>query len=265
MLVDGRAIAATIYQSIKNELTHGRSRPHLTIFTCAPNFETQKYLALKRKYAAEIGLGVRVIEFPGSCTTEDIIQSIKYAVMQTDAIIVQLPLPAQVDTMAVIEAIPLSYDADGMHYDGTAHTIISPVAGAVAAIAEYYGLLLARQRAVVVGEGRLVGTPVARYLRSVGAQVTIVTKETTDMYTPLASADVIVLGAGVPHLLQPDMIKTGVLIFDAGTSESNGMLVGDAHPDCAHKAALFTPVPGGIGPLTIAVLLRNVVEITRAQ
>lgn len=263
MIVDGRTIAATIYKSLQNELTHTRGTPHLTIFTCAPNFETQKYLALKRKYAAQIGLGVSVIEFQASITTAEIIQSIEYAAMQTDAIIVQLPLPEHVDTDAVIKAIPLQYDADGMHYDGTSRTLISPVAGAVAAIAEYHDVLLAGQRAVVVGEGRLVGVPVANYLRSVGAQVTVVTKETEDTASPLATADVIVLGAGVPHLLQPDMVKEGVLIFDAGTSESNGMLVGDAHPDCAHKAALFTPVPGGIGPLTIAILLRNVVQIAR--
>jgi methylenetetrahydrofolate dehydrogenase (NADP+) / methenyltetrahydrofolate cyclohydrolase len=263
MIVDGRTIAASIYKSLQNELTHSRGTPHLTIFTCAPNFETQKYLALKRKYAAQIGLGVSVIEFPASITTDELIQSINYAAMQTDAMIVQLPLPKQVDTDAVIKAIPVQYDADGMHYDGTGRTIISPVAGAVAAIAEYHDLLLAGQQAVVVGEGRLVGVPVAHYLRSVGAQVTIVNKETPDVELVLASADVLVLGAGVPHLLQPDMIKEGVIIFDAGTSEANGMLVGDAHPDCAHKASLFTPVPGGIGPLTIAILLRNVVQIAR--
>jgi methylenetetrahydrofolate dehydrogenase (NADP+)/methenyltetrahydrofolate cyclohydrolase len=95
--------------------------------------------------------------------------------------------------------------------------------------------------------------------------VSVVTKDTIDIPYYTKNADIIVAGAGVPGHLTPDMVKEGVVILDAGTSEDGGMLKGDAHPDCAQKAALITPVPGGIGPITIAVLLRNVTELVEQQ
>ncbi len=261
MIVDGRKIAADIIRELQNEVTHLDVKPHMTVFTCAPNFETQKYLGIKTRKAKEVGIGINVIEFPENITTEEMITSVKHAFMQTDGVIVQLPLPTHVDTEAVLSCIPPSMDIDGVHYDGTNNGLIHPVAGAIAHIAEKNDVLLATQNVVVVGHGMLVGKPVAKWAQMQGAQVTIVTKETENTEEIIASADVLILGAGHPGLVKPDMIKEGVIVFDAGTSEEGGQLVGDAEPACAEKASLFTPVPGGIGPVTIAVLLRNVVEL----
>jgi methylenetetrahydrofolate dehydrogenase (NADP+) / methenyltetrahydrofolate cyclohydrolase len=114
---------------------------------------------------------------------------------------------------------------------------------------------------VVVGSGKLVGLPASRWFMEQGSAVSVVTKDTADIAYYTKNADIIVLGAGVPRLLTPDMVKEGVVILDAGTSEDGGVLAGDADPACAEKASLFTPVPGGIGPITVAVLLRNLVEL----
>ena len=261
MIVDGQKIAAIRYAELKNEVSHLRVKPHLTIFTCAPNFETQRYLALKKRRATEVGVATNIIELPSTLTTDEVVQSIQHALMQTDGVVVQLPLPAHLDAEQIVAAIPPTYDVDGMHYDGTANTMVSPVAAAIAAIAAHYDVLLAGQRVVVVGHGKLVGAPAAGFATNQGARVQVVTADTPieERTALLQAADILILGAGQPHMITPDLIKEGVIIFDAGTSESHGELQGDADPACADKAALFTPVPGGIGPVTIAMLLSNLV------
>lgn len=260
MIADGNAIAKRCYAELKNEVSHVSQVPHLTVFTCAPNFATQKYLKLKKQKAQEVGLGVTIIELPDSLTTQEMVQSVQRACIQTDAIIVQLSLPGHIDTDTVLAAIPATYDVDGMHYDGTPQTIISPVVAAIDEIARAYDVLFAGRNVVVLGHGRLVGKPAALWAQRQGATVTVLTKESVDIATHIAAADILILGAGVPHMVTPDMIKEGVIIFDAATSEVGGELAGDAHPDCVQKASLLTPVPGGIGPVTIAMLLKNVLH-----
>ncbi len=260
MIINGNAIAQEIYREVANEVSHLSHIPHLTVFTCAPNLATKKYLALKKKKATEVGIGISIIEFPDSLTTPEMMQSVRHACMQTDGIIVQLPLPTHIDTDKVLSAIPKKYDVDGMHYDGTESTFMSPVVGAVAEIAQRYDVLFRKKNVVVVGNGRLVGAPCALWAQKQGAYVQVLDKESKNSKKIIASADILILGAGSPALVTPDMIKDGVSIFDAGASEDGGEIIGDAHPDCATKASLFTPVPKGIGPITVAILLRNVVS-----
>lgn len=263
MIVDGRAIAADIYREIKNTITHLGSSPHLTVFTCAPNFETQKYLSLKKRKANEVGIEVNVIEFPENITTEEVIQSVIHAQMQTDGIIVQLPLPSHIDVDEVLNNIPVSLDVDSVHYDGVSDDILPPVVGAIKEISDKHDVLFAAAKVVVIGEGRLVGKPAALWTTKMGAQVTVVTKATSDIDAIIKDSHIIISGAGQPGLITPDKIQDQVLIFDAGTSEEGGVLKGDSDFACSDKSALFTPVPGGIGPITIAVLLRNLVRLTK--
>ena len=261
MVVNGRAIARDIYQGIQNSLTHLDVTPHLTVFTCAPNFETQKFLELKKRKAAEVGVGVNVIEFPESITTEEVVQSLLHAAMQTDGIIVQLPFPEHVDIDEVHKSIPLNLDVDGVHYDGTSQDILPPVVGAIKAIADRHDVFFAATNVLIIGEGRLVGRPSKIWAQKMGAQVTVVNKDSKDVDEKMKSAHIIIAGAGKSGLITPEKIQDEVLIFDAGTSEEAGVLKGDAAASCAEKASLFTPVPGGIGPITVAVLLRNLVRL----
>ena len=265
MIVDGRAIAAEIYQGIRNRITHLNMKPHLTVFTCEPNFETQKFLSLKKRKAEEVGIDVNVIEFPEAIKTEEVIQSILHAAMQTDGIIVQLPFPKTVDVDEVLKNIPPSLDIDAVHYDGTNTDVLPPVVGAIKAIADRQDILFASAKVVVIGEGKLVGKPAALWAQKMGAQVTVVNRQTKDVSEVLQSSHIIISGAGEPGLIQPEDVSEGVIIFDAGTSEESGELKGDASPECADKAEVFTPVPGGIGPITVAVLLRNLVSLLEAK
>ncbi len=259
MIIDGKAIAEEIFATLKNEITHHTHAPHLTVITCAPAFATQKYIGLKKRKAAEVGIEVNVIELPSSALTEDLVTVVQRVSMQTDGIIVQLPLPAHIDTEKVLASIPADLDVDGMQYATTGTGYVPPVVAAIAELVERHDMFLVGQQVVVVGQGRLVGLPAARWAANQGAVVTVLTKESTDQAEVIKNANILILGTGVAGLIQPSMIKDGVVIFDAGTSEEDGEITGDADPACAAKATLFTPVPGGIGPLTVAALLRNVV------
>jgi len=262
-MMDGKVVADRIFAELTNQVSHMSVRPHMTVITCAPNFETKKYLNIKTRKAKRVGVGINVIELPGNITTAEAVQTVQHASLQTDGIIVQLPLPDHLDTGAILDCIPVHMDIDGVHYDGTATTQIHPVAGAIAALAVHHDVLLAGQKVVVVGAGRLVGKPAALWAAGQGADVTTVTLDTENNETAIKQADVLILGAGQPNLITPDMVKPGVVIFDAGTSELGGQLVGDAHPNCSGVASLMTPVPGGIGPVTVAILLRNLVAGVR--
>jgi methylenetetrahydrofolate dehydrogenase (NADP+) / methenyltetrahydrofolate cyclohydrolase len=258
MIIDGHSIAERVYVRVRESVqTLGRA-PVLTIVVCAPNFETRAYLALKEKKARTLGIRTRIIELPAESETTTFLKTIQDVLPSTDGVIVQLPLPPLVDADAVLAAIPSAYDADALN-PKTALPL-SPVAGAMKEILESVQVEPKDKLVTVIGSGRLVGLPAYRWFERVGAHVSVVTKDTTDIGYYTRAADIVVCGAGVAGLLQPSMVRDGVVILDAGTSEEGGVLRGDADPLCAEKASVFTPVPGGIGPITIAILLLNVVD-----
>lgn len=263
MIIDGRRIAEEIGNDSRKRIEALGRAPVLSIITCNPNFETQKYLALKEKKATAIGIDIKIFELDDTHTTKDFLLAIQEASSFSDGVIVQLPLRETIDTEMVLRSIPESLDVDALNPHTT--TLLSPVVGAVKEILESAHLVVAEKQVTVIGSGRLVGVPVAKWCRQEGAHVMSVTKETKDIATHTKNADIIICGAGVPGLVTPEMVREGVVILDAGTSEDGGVLRGDADPLCGEKASLFTPVPGGIGPVTIAILLRNVVDCaTRA-
>lgn len=258
MIVDGRAIAERIYAEIRTKTEMFFRIPRLTIITCAPNFETQKYLALKEKKAKEVGIEIHIVNMSIESATEDFIVHINKGVEESDGVIVQLPLPAHIDTKAVLSTIPESHDVDALNLEHP--QTLSPVVGAIREILNTHKVFVAGKQVTVIGNGRLVGLPSSQWFTSQGAHVSVVTKDTPDIAQYTRIADVVVCGAGIPGLLTPEMVKEGVIILDAGTSEDGGVLRGDADPSCADKASLFTPVPGGIGPITVAILLKNVFD-----
>lgn len=263
MIIDGRAIAATIIATIKTHTATLPAPPTLTVFTCAPNFETQKFLTLKRRWAEEAGIQLVVTELPALVTLAEVASEIQHVVSKSDGIIIQFPFP-HLATTDLISLIPPSHDVDVLRYDGRLENPLPPVVGAIDIISRQYHVDWMGRVVVVVGSGRLVGIPAAAYATAKGARVIVVTKEQANL-AATALADIIILGAGSPGLLTAATVKPGAVVFDAGTSEEGGVLVGDADPAVAHTAALFTPVPGGIGPLTVAVLLHNVLTLAATR
>jgi len=265
MIIDGKALAAEIIAWVAAKVVTLPTPPHLTVFTCAPNFETQKFLALKQKQASLCGVTLVLRACRPDVTLEEMHTALQEAAIGTDGIIIQFPFPPHVATADLITLIPLTHDVDAFAYKGEQTEVLPPVVGAIAEIAKKYAVKWGHKRVVVVGNGRLVGAPAAHFARSQGGEVIVITKDTDDedQQQAIAHADILILGAGVPGLITANMVKEGVIIFDAGTTEEGGMLVGDADPLVASKATLLTPVPGGIGPLTIAILLKNVLNLAK--
>lgn len=265
MIIDGKDLAQDILAGVARDVAALPKPPHLTVFTCMPNFETQKFLTLKQKRAGEVGVIVDLITLDEVSTTETVVAAIERAIQSADGIIVQLPFPSYIDATVILAAVPASHDVDALRYTGAVTDILPPVVGAIDEIATRYGVNFEGKSVVVVGQGRLVGKPAAQYATAHGGIVTILEKETPNTTLAIRGADILILGAGVPGLVVPDMVKTGVVVFDAATSEDGGVLVGDASADVASVASLFTPVPGGIGPITIAYLLKNLLRLTSSK
>lgn len=261
MTIDGKAIANNILADVRSEINKRRITPHLTVFTCAPNFETQKFLALKQKRAREVGIEVEVVSLDPAIITVEAIRIIAATLHKTDAVVVQLPFPPAIDIATILQNIPATHDVDALQYEGEETEILPPVVGAIDAIAKLHKIQWSGKKVVVVGQGRLVGAPAALYAATKGAEVTALKKDTFDYEYFIKEADILILGVGMPCLVTADMIKDKVIVFDAGTSEEGGVLVGDAAPEVAKRALLITPVPGGIGPVTIAILLQNVLKL----
>ena len=257
MIIDGRAIAKEILARAKARADKLTRRPLVVAFTSSDTTATRSYLAIKTKKAEEAG-----------CIFET--RPLGANVDDADAVIVQLPVPVGVNQKEVCDAIPASKDADVLSSAARARFepmdlrypyMLPPVVGAVKKILEYGKVNVEGKKAVVIGDGWLVGNPCAVWLKQQGADVGVITLESRNLAASLRNADIIISGAGSPHLIKPEMLKQDAVLIDAGTSESNGMLAGDASPSCAAKCSLFTPVPGGVGPLAVACLFENAVTL----
>lgn len=264
-IVDGRAIALEIKNEVALQVEGLGLSPTLAIVACDPNFETVTYLELKERIATSLGIALSKNILPKSASTKEMIEAVLAAASSNDGVLVQLPLPHHIDTAAVLKAIPKTKDVDAFSYQGEATEVLPPVIGAIDAIAKLHQVDFAGKQVVILGQGRLVGGPALLYAKSKGALVTICDKETKDVESLTINADIIILGVGKANLLTASMVKPGVVVFDAGASEEGGVLVGDADPEVTDKAALITPVPGGIGPLTIAILFRNLLKLQTRQ
>jgi len=271
MIVDGKAIAESIKADIKSQIEKLEKKPTLFVLVQTDDAVIQKFVGVKEKMAKDLGVTVSVQKAEEKASAEKLIAHIKRAVQKYDGIIVQLPLSPHVDVEAVLNAVPMSHDVDVLAHESVEKfekgelSIMPPVIGAMEEILVRNNISVAGKKAVVVGRGRLVGKPVASWLNQKAADVSVISRGTASIEDETKEADVLVLGSGVPRLITPNMIKEGVVILDAGTSEEGGKLAGDADPACAEKAALFTPVPGGIGPITVALIFKNLSLLMRGK
>lgn len=261
MLIDGKKIRDEILAELKTEFDR-MGGAALAVVWVGEDPATAKFIEQKKKFAQAAGVDLRLFEFPIDVSQEDLEQNLDQLANNSEikGIIVQLPLPKQIDTAKIINLIPPAKDVDAL---GSEAVVLSPVVRAVREILERYRIGFAGTNFVVIGQGKLVGRPVAVWLVQSGAMVEVADQLTGDISVFTKNADVIICGAGDPGLLRPEMIREGAVIIDAGTSEQAGRLSGDADPACATKARLFTPVPGGVGPIVIAELFKNLLDLRK--
>lgn len=265
MKIDGRAIAASLLKEVKESLSRELVVRAVVV---APSPATESYLAIKTARAKDAGMRLEVVRLMDTATTDEVIAAVQEP--GADAVIVQLPLPSDIDRMSVLNSIPVSLDADVLSHparilfeEGAEGALLPPVVGAVKEILERENVSLKGVKTAVVGDGWLVGDPVARWFKQQGADVTVITQESESTVESLKEAMVVVTGVGSPHLITPELLTEGVVLIDAGTSESGGAIAGDADPACETVASVFTPVPGGVGPIAVASLFKNVALLAK--
>ena len=270
MIVDGRAIAKDILMRTRTRAETLPHPPRVLAIVVSETPATLSYLKIKGMRAADAGCVLEIQRFPTHVSAAELRSAASSA--DADAIIVQLPLPIGIDTQDVCNAIPLSKDADVLSSGAReqfkkaeAGALLPPVVGAVREICTQNDINLKGMKGVVIGDGWLVGNPCAIWLKQQGTLVSVLTSQSGDIRGALIDADIIVSGAGVSGLIKPEFLKSGVVLIDAATSESNGIITGDADPACASIASLFTPVPGGIGPIAVACLFENVIALAERK
>jgi methylenetetrahydrofolate dehydrogenase (NADP+)/methenyltetrahydrofolate cyclohydrolase len=226
-----------------------------------------------KKHETAIADGLRSIDrrLPADTTQEALLALLGElnADDEVDGILVQLPLPDQIDTEVVLRAVEPIKDVDGFHpfnagrlYAGHP-TFVPATPLGIMALLEEHGVPLEGARAVVVGRSTIVGKPIAHLLLGANATVTICHSRTPDLPAEALAADVLVVAIGRPGLVTADMVKEGAAVVDVGITRTEAGLVGDVAADVAERAGFLTPVPGGVGPMTIAMLLRNTIRAAR--
>ncbi|KKW47908.1 hypothetical protein A3C21_01685 [Candidatus Kaiserbacteria bacterium RIFCSPHIGHO2_02_FULL_59_21] len=262
MIIDGKAIAEDIYSDLAPKFASLSKKPKLGIVVVGAHPVIESFVRIKTRSAERLGVEMVRINVSDKSDAGKIQQAVNRMVANTDAVIVQLPLPQGVDANEVLAAVPNEKDVDALNprVAEEERLVHAPVALAVVEILKRAGIETAGARTVVVGAGRLVGKPSAWLLRSLGANVSVFSLEEGSI-EDLKEADIIVSGAGNPGFIKPEHLKQGVALIDAGTSELNKKIIGDIDPACAAVASVFTPVPGGVGPVAVAMIFKNLLDL----
>ena len=270
--MDGKALAERIRAEVAAEVGE-LGEVGLTTVLVGDDPASEIYIRRKQEAAREVGILSRDYRLAEDTTEEDLLDLVAQlnADDAVDGILVQLPLPAPIDEQRVIDAVDPAKDVDGFHpvnagklFLGQDGLVAATPTGIVTLLDEYE-VPLVGAHAVVVGRSNIVGKPVALLLLARHATVTICHSRTANLADQTSQADVLVVAVGRAGLITPDMVKEGATVIDVGMNRTEEGLRGDVDPAVAERAGLMTPVPGGVGPMTIASLLRNTVKAARAQ
>jgi methylenetetrahydrofolate dehydrogenase (NADP+) / methenyltetrahydrofolate cyclohydrolase len=266
-LIDGKQLAATLRAELAVRAAALPYRPCLAVILVGDNPASAVYVRNKDRAAREAGFEARTIRLEATAPQATLLATIAAlnAEDAVDGILVQLPLPPQIDTRAVLAAVDPAKDVDGFHpmnvgrlQEGNALLVPCTPRGVMRLLA-HAGASLSGARALVLGRSAIVGKPVAAMLTAANATVTIAHSRTRDLAAECRRAEVLIAAVGQPEMVRGDWVAEGAIVIDVGINRlPDGRLVGDcATLECARHAAAITPVPGGVGPMTIACLLEN--------
>lgn len=270
-LIDGRVVAARLFESIGCRATALHKRgivPHLAFVLLGKSRPARVYASRIEKLALPLGIQVTRRQLPGDATLSALEREVGAlnADSAVDGILVQMPLPEHLVGTHLSSIIDQRKDVDGITIQNAGRLYLGlpghppSTASAILHILVEAGVAMAGRHAVVVGRSNIVGHPVAELLLNRDATVTVTHRQTRDLAASTRLADILVVAAGSVGLITPSMLAPGVVIVDAGINVTDTGIVGDVDPECREVASLMTPVPGGVGPVTNAVLLRGVVE-----
>jgi methylenetetrahydrofolate dehydrogenase (NADP+)/methenyltetrahydrofolate cyclohydrolase len=272
-ILDGKALAASIKKDLAlrtSALKSGGVTPGLGTVLVGDDPGSHSYVGGKHRDCQEVGINSIRIDLPATATQADLLAAIKdlNAAKECTGYIVQLPLPKSINTQVILEAIDPDKDADGLHPLNLGRLVAgypAPLPCTPRAIVElinHYKIPLAGADVVVIGRGLTVGRPLGLLLtrKQENATVTLTHTGTKDLITHTKRADIVVAAIGQAHFLKAEMIKPGAVVLDVGISRTDAGLVGDVDPSVMNLASFVAPMPGGVGPMTRAMLLMNVVD-----
>jgi len=268
--MDGAALAARIRAELAQEVEQLGSIGLATVLV-GDDPASQIYIRLKHKASGEVGIRAFDKRLPADTSEQEVLELVAElnADDEVDGILVQTPLPAQIDEARVMRAIDPMKDVDGLHPFNAGQlfigrqTFVGGTPLGIMRLLDEYRVAVPGARAVVVGRSVIVGRPVAMLLLHANATVTICHSRTDDLARQTLDADILIAAVGIAQLITADMVKQGAAVIDVGINRTEDGIVGDVDPGVAEIAAFLTPVPGGVGPMTIALLLENAVRAAR--
>ena len=276
-ILDGKATAAAIKSELKVRIANLKSTPGLGTVLVGDDPGSHSYVAGKHRDCAEVGIASIRVDLPENSTHKDILAAIRDLnnAKECTGYIVQLPLPknSDINTMELLESIDPNKDADGLHPINLGRLVLGEKAPlpctprGILELLNRYGVPTKGAEMVIMGRGITVGRPLSLLATRRGddATITVTHTATKDALMHTSRADIVVAAIGQPHFLRAKDIKAGAAILDVGITRTDSGLLGDVHPEVMEKAGYVAPMPGGVGPMTRAMLLQNVVEIAEGK
>ncbi len=277
-LLNGKKVAEKIYENLKKEGRKLETAPTLVVVLVGNNPASLSYVGIKEKAARKIGIGFQRVDFSPSTSLRVNEQEILNKIIELNAnpeisgIIVQLPLPKDLNQNKILNAILPEKDVDGLTIENLGQLFrgedgLRPATPlGIIRLLSAYKIKIAGKNVVIVGRSNLVGKPLAHLFLEKDATVTVCHSKTKDLKSHTLTADILVSAAGKPDLIKENMIKKGAVVVDVGTTKVGKKIVGDVDFEKVKKVASYiTPVPGGIGPMTVAMLLSNVVKVGKSS
>jgi methylenetetrahydrofolate dehydrogenase (NADP+)/methenyltetrahydrofolate cyclohydrolase len=270
--MDGKALAARVREDVAREVAE-LGHVGLATVLVGDDPASHVYITAKQKAAAAAGIDALDVRLPADTSHADVLERVEQLNVDegVDGILVQLPMPSQIDETAVTYSVAPVKDVDGLHpvnaghlFLGTPQHVPATPAGCMELLAAYDVGLVGKE-AVVIGRSELVGRPMAMLLMHAHATVTVCHSRTVDLAGHVRRADVVVAAVGRPGIVTPDMVKPGAAVLDVGLTRTDEGIRGDVDPAVAEVAGHLTPMPGGTGPMTIAMLLRSAVTAARLR
>ena len=273
MILDGKATAAIIKEELRQLVSTLKIKPGLGTILVGEDPGSHSYVGGKHKDCAEVGINSIRIDLPESASQGDVLAAIEdlNKSKECTGYIVQLPVPKGINTNLLLESIDPEKDADGLHPLNLGKLVIGQRAPlpctprGILELLDRYSLSTVGKEVVVMGRGLTVGRPLALMLSQRGSDATVTTThtKTLDVTSHTKRADIIIAAIGSAHFLKAEMIKPGAIVLDVGITRTSAGLLGDVHPGVAEIASALAPMPGGVGPMTRAMLLSNVVEMAQ--
>ncbi|MCX6760390.1 MAG: bifunctional 5,10-methylenetetrahydrofolate dehydrogenase/5,10-methenyltetrahydrofolate cyclohydrolase [Candidatus Nealsonbacteria bacterium] len=268
-ILDGNKLSQKIIDELAEEIKEKKLNLNLAVVLVGQSLISKSYISKKREASEKIGIKFSFHEFSDEVSQSNMEREVKRLVEEKDVsgIVIQLPLPKDIRLDDILNLVPYNKDPDMLSKDSfdkfqnKESEILPPVVSGIKKLLEEYKIDILNKNIVVVGKGRLVGKPLSVWLKNMGAKFEILDRKTEDISAYTKKADIIISGAGSIGIIKDDMIKEGAVLIDAGTSSEGGEIKGDIDKSAYDKASFVAPVPGGVGPMTVACLLDNLVKL----